>query len=229
MMRDIEALSRDIATEVRLTAGWTGKDHLDPRVSRAIRAVPRDRFVPEELQPFAFENAPLQIGCGQTISQPYIVALMSDLLGPLPTDRMLEIGAGSGYQAAVLACIVKAVYSVEIIPELAEAAAQRLKTLGFGNVSIRRADGCEGWPEQAPFDGIIVTAAAPQIPPALIAQLKTGRRLVIPIGAPHGHQQLVVGTKQVDGTLTTRVVLDVAFVPLTGAMGMERPDRSPAP
>ena len=227
-MRDIEALRRDIATEARLTARWTGRDHFDPCVLNAIRTVPRDRFVPEELQPFAFDNAPLQIGCGQTISQPYIVALMSDLLGPLPTDRVLEVGAGSGYQAAVLARIVKEVYSVEIIPKLAETAAQRLKTLGYANVSVRCADGCEGWPDHAPYDGIIVTAAAPQIPPPLIAQLKTGRRLVIPIGTPLGHQQLVVGTKQADGTLTTRVVLDVAFVPLTGAMGNERLDGSPA-
>lgn len=226
-MQDIEALIRDIELEAQATGGWTGRMRFDPRVMDALRATPRDRFVPDTLKLLAFDNGPLQIGHGQTISQPYIVALMTDLLDPAPTDQILEIGTGSGYQAAVLSRLVAKVFTLEIIPELATAASRRLRRLGCDNVAVGTGDGGRGWPEHAPYDGIIVTAAAPAIPPPLIDQLRVGRNLVVPIGPPHGHQQLVLGTKQADGTLTTRVVLDVAFVPLTGSMGAraDAPDR----
>lgn len=217
-MKDLDALIRDIEDDAQATADWTGKAQFAPRVMRALRAVPRDEFVPEELKIFAFDNSPLHIGYGQTISQPYIVALMTDLLCLSPSDTVLEIGTGSGYQAAVLSQLVARVFTLEIIPELAASAAARLVRLGCRNVAVSAGDGGLGWPEQAPYDGIIVTAAAPTIPLPLIAQLRVGRNLVIPVGQAYGPQQLILGTKQADGTLTSRVVLDVAFVPLTGTM-----------
>ena len=208
---------RDIEREVAYTRHEIGRDAFAPRVMAAMAAVPREQFVPESGRHLAFANGPLAIGHGQTISQPYIVALMTDLLAPRPQDCILEIGTGSGYQAAVLAQLVRQVYSVEIIAALATAAAQRLARLGYANVSVRQADGYHGWPEHAPYDGIVVTAAAPQVPPPLVEQLKPGARLVIPVGMPGGVQELKVVEKDADGSITSRNILLVAFVPLTRA------------
>jgi protein-L-isoaspartate(D-aspartate) O-methyltransferase len=207
---------RDIEMEVRYTRDLIGKDALDERVMAAMGEVPRHEFVPAYEQTYAYANGPLPIGCGQTISQPYIVALMSDLLEPQPQDVILEIGTGSGYQAAVLSRLVRQVYSLEIVPELAERAAQCLQRLGYRNVQTRLGDGFNGYPEHAPYDGIIVTAAAPSIPPPLIEQLKPDAKLVIPVGLPFSHQELMVVEKTAEGELNTRHVLGVAFVPLTG-------------
>lgn len=181
-----------------------------------MREVPRDRFVPPERAPFAYDNGALSIGCGQTISQPFIVALMADLLNPRKDSVILEIGAGSGYQAAVLSRLAAQVYTVEIIPELGEQAAARLEKLGCRNVEVRVGDGYFGWPEHAPYDGVIVTAAAPYFPEALIEQLKPGGRMVIPVGLPYCHQELMVVDKHAQGEIETCSVLPVAFVPLTG-------------
>ena len=217
-MDDRAAMLRDIEEEVALTRREIGKEALQERVMAAMAKVPRERFVPESQRVLAFRNGPVPIGHGQTISQPYIVALMTDLLEPRPGHVVLEIGTGSGYQAAVLAGLVRRVYSVEIIAALAAAAAGRLAGLGCDNVTVRHGDGYQGWPEHAPFDGIIVTAAAPHVPPPLIAQLKPGGRLVIPVGLPGCIQQLSVIEKHEDGRTRQRDVLMVAFVPLTGEL-----------
>jgi protein-L-isoaspartate(D-aspartate) O-methyltransferase len=172
--------------------------------------------VPEALRALAYEDRPLPIGYGQTISQPYIVALMTDLLEPTAGDRVLEIGTGSGYQAAVLAELGLEVYSIEIVPELGDEAAARLDRLGYDKVATRVGDGYDGWPERAPFDGLVVTAAAGHVPPPLIEQLKPGGRMVIPVGEPFRVQRLVLITKAADGSLRSRQLLPVRFVPLTG-------------
>ncbi len=187
---------------------------LDPRVLAALAAVPRHVFVPNDCQPAAYEDMPLHIGQGQTISQPFIVAFMTDQLRPQPQHRVLEIGTGSGYQAAVLAQLVRRVYSVERIAALAEQAMQRLQVLHIDNVEVRLGDGHAGWPEQAPFDGILVTAAAARIPPTLIEQLKPGGRLVIPVGLPYRTQHLQLVCKDAWGDIDIRNLLTVAFVPL---------------
>ena len=210
------ALVAAIEETVRETAGHIGRDRMDPRVMAVIAEVPRHEFVPEDQRPFAYENRPLPIGYGQTISQPYIVALMTDLLRPKAEDRVLEIGTGSGYQAAVLARLVKTVYTIEIIAELGQQAAQRLQRLGYENVTVRTGDGYFGWEKEAPFDGIVVTAAADHIPPPLIRQLKPGGRMVIPVGSRFMVQQLVLVEKDAEGATTTRQILPVLFVPLTG-------------
>lgn len=215
-MGDIDTLLRDIRRETELTRHILGKDRLDARVMAALATVPRDEFVPAALRYRAFDNGPLPIGHGQTISQPFIVALMTELLAPEPNHMVLEVGCGSGYQAAVLGRLVKKVHSVEIIPELAANAARRLQTLGCTNVEVRCADGYLGLPEHAPYDGILVAAAAPHVPPALTAQLKPGARLVIPVGAADRVQSLKVLEKRDDGTIIERDVLSVAFVPLIG-------------
>ncbi len=189
---------------------------ISPAVIAAMARVERHEFVPETLRHRAYEDRPLPIGYGQTISQPYIVALMTDLLEPAPGDRLLEVGTGSGYQAAVLAELGLEVYTIEIVPELGEQAAARLERLGYGTAVTRVGDGYHGWPEGAPFDGIVVTAAADHVPPPLIAQLKPGGRMVIPVGPAFMVQQLVLVTKAKDGTLRTRQLLPVRFVPLTG-------------
>lgn len=220
-MSNLTRMIRDIEAEVALTQDYIGKATLDARVMDAMAQVPRDRFLPADSVAYAFENGPVPIGYGQTISQPYIVALMTDLLGTKPDDIVLEIGTGSCYQAAVLSLLVKQVYTVEIIPELGESAALRLRQLGYGNVEIRVGDGYYGWPEHAPYDGIIVTAAAPYIPQPLIAQLKPGGRLVIPIGQPYCHQELMLVEKDGQGDIEIRNVLPVAFVPLTGDRNSE--------
>lgn len=187
----------------------------DERVLTAMRRVPRHLFVPAGLQPFSYGDEPLPIGEGQTISQPYIVALMTDLLEVGEDDVVLEVGTGSGYQAAVLSRVVKQVYTVEIIDTLATQATETLANLGYHNVSCQCVDGYHGWPEHAPYDGIMVTAAAVEIPPPLIEQLRPGGRLVIPVGRPYDYQELVVVEKRHTGEVIEKTVLGVAFVPLT--------------
>jgi protein-L-isoaspartate(D-aspartate) O-methyltransferase len=206
---------RAIENDVRETTEEIGRAALDSRVMQALTAVPRHRFVPESLQQHAYENRPLPIGYGQTISQPYIVAIMTDLLHVDADDVVLEVGTGSGYQAAVLSRLVKKVHSVEIIEPLATQASKRLRTLGYDNVSVRHADGYDGWKEAGPFDAIIVTAAASHIPPPLIQQLKAGGPMMIPVGGPFTTQYLLLVRKTAEGRITTRQVLPVAFVPFT--------------
>ena len=210
MVRDIEHMQLAVS-------GETGQRALDPKVMAVMGKVERHRFVPEGLQSEAYDNRPLPIGHGQTISQPYIVALMTDLMRTKPGHRVLELGTGSGYQAAVLADLVKEVYSIEIIEPLGKQAAQRLTQLGYRNVQVKVADGYYGWPEHAPFDSIIVTAAASHVPPALVRQLKPGGRIVIPVGTSFLTQNLMLVEKQADGSVTTRQILPVIFVPLTGS------------
>lgn len=213
-MNGLQRMLNDIEMEVELTRHLIGKDALDDRVMAAIKQVPRHEFLPADYRFLAYHNGPAPIGLGQTISQPYIVALMSDLLGTKFTDTILEIGTGSGYQTAILSKLVKQVYSLEIIEELSKQASRRLTKMGYTNVTIRTGDGHFGWPEHAPFDGIIVTAAAANIPQALIGQLKTGARLVIPVGLPYEYQELMVVEKKADGKVKTLNVLGVSFVPL---------------
>lgn len=188
----------------------------DDRVLRAMRAVPRHRFVPERLARSAYADNPLPIGEGQTISQPYIVALMTQTLGVKEGDRVLEIGTGSAYQAAVLAELAAEVYSIEIRGPLAESAAALLEELDYANVRTRHADGYYGWPEAAPFDHVMITAAVDHVPPPLLQQLADGGRLVLPLGNPFAHQSLVIVTKTEDG-FRMREILGVLFVPMTGA------------
>lgn len=209
-----------MVAEIEANAAAVGKVSERHGVSAPVLGVmgriPRHLFVPEDKQPLAYEDRPLPIGYGQTISQPYIVALMTDLLSVDETDVVLEIGTGSGYQAAVLSPLAKHVYTIEIVTALAKAADERLKRLGFNNVTVRQGDGYYGWREHAPFDGIIVTAAASHIPPPLIRQLAPGGRMIIPVGGPFFVQQLMMIDKHSDGTVTSRHLLPVRFVPLTG-------------
>ena len=214
-MRDAhKQMLKEIEAEAVFTASYTGRSKLDRRVMEAMAEVSREKFVPACYLPNAYDNGPLPIDCDQTISQPYIVALMTDLLDLDSDSIVLEIGTGSGYQAAILSRLVKKVYTVERIEKLAESATRRLKKLHYDNVETRCSDGYAGWEQRAPFDGIIVTATASQIPPALIAQLKPGGRMVIPVGTVYGRQELVLVIKQEDGTTDTRSILDVRFVPL---------------
>jgi len=185
-------------------------------VLRVMRSTPRHLFVPADVRQMAYADRPLPIGYGATISQPYIVALMTELLEVSKTLRVLEIGTGSGYQAAILSQLAAEVYTVEITPELAQTAARRLRELGYANVSVRQGDGYQGWHEQAPFDRIMVTAAPPQVPEALLAQLSPGGRLVIPVG-PAASQELLLIEKKPDGSLRRRSVAPVRFVPMTPA------------
>ena len=215
MLPELKQLLREIEAEVGYTRELTGRAALSPRVMEAIATVPRHEFVPASARDRAYYNGPLPIGSGQTISQPYIVALMTDLLDPEPDHVVLEVGTGSGYQAAVLSRVVRQVYSVEVIESLATHAAQVLERLGYDNVTYRVGDGHAGWPEKAPFDGIIVTAAARDVPEALVEQLKPGGRMVIPVGPPHGPQELTVVTKDDAGHVTEKEILGVAFVPMT--------------
>ncbi len=204
----------DIKRNVVQTSRYTGKDKLSSRVMAAMAEIPREQFVPAEEQILAYADSPLSIGHGQTISQPFIVALMTDLLALKPTDKVLEIGTGSGYQTAILAQLTDSVYSMEVIPALAATAEQRLKQLHYNNIHIRTGNGYDGWPEQAPYDAVIVTAAAPYIPPALIAQLKPGSNMVIPVGLPYEAQELLLVSRDEQNEITTRNILTVAFVPL---------------
>jgi len=197
-----------------MTRAETGLAAMSPPVRAALAKVERHRFVPASQAAAAYRNHPLPIGSGQTISQPYIVALSTDLIAPQAGQRVLEIGTGSGYQAAILAEIVSKVYSIELVPSLGKEAAERLRTLGYANVEVRIGDGYAGWPEQAPFDGIVVTAAAPRVPQALVDQLKPGGRMVIPVGASHAAQELLLVVKKPDGSVEKKSVLPVRFVPL---------------
>ena len=206
----IDEIRRDFAD----TASWTGRPAPSLQLLAALAAVDRADFVPPSEVEYAYVNAPLPIGHGQTISQPYIVAIMTDLLELAPQDAVLEIGTGSGYQAAVLAKLARQVYSIEVVPELAARAARTLQRLGYANVEVKSGDGHAGWPEKAPFDAIIVTAAAAQIPGALVQQLKPGGRMVVPVGPPGGEQKLTLIEKTAAGETRSRVVLPVAFVPM---------------
>jgi protein-L-isoaspartate(D-aspartate) O-methyltransferase len=210
------ALIDDIASLARRTADETGRPAFDPRVMAVLAAVPRHKFVPPSELRAAYANRPLPIGHGQTISQPYIVALMTDLMNVKPQHVVLEIGTGSGYQAAILAELAQTVCTIEIIEPLAREAEERLRALGYARVRTRIGDGYYGWEECGPFDGIVVTAAASHVPPALVRQLKPGGRMVIPVGAPFLAQHLMLVEKRDDGSVLTRQLLPVAFVPLTG-------------
>jgi protein-L-isoaspartate(D-aspartate) O-methyltransferase len=215
-----DRLIQDIDQEMHAAASWIGRQHLSPRVRAALRAVRRDAFVPPGSRADAYANRPLRIGHGQTISQPFIVALMTDLLDPAPDHVVLEIGTGSGYQTAVLAALVRHVCSIEIIQALSEQAATTLAQEGVGNVTLRIDDGATGWSEHAPYDGIMVTAVGPTVPPALLAQLRDGGRMVIPLGDPFGKQMLTLIVKHAGGSVRRQDILPVAFVPLvTGTPG----------
>jgi protein-L-isoaspartate(D-aspartate) O-methyltransferase len=210
------ALVREIERDVRQTAEYLNRRELDERVLAAMASVPRHEFVRPEDRDVAYANRPLPIGYGQTISQPYIVAVMTDLLEPAKGCRALEVGTGSGYQAAVLSLLCEKVYTLEIVDGLGQQGRARLARLGYANVDVRIGDGYYGWPEEAPFDVIVVTAVASHIPPPLIKQLEPGGRMVLPIGTRFTTQQLVLVRKLDDGRITTRQMLPVAFVPLTG-------------
>ena len=207
MVSEVEAMYAETRSE-------TGLPAMSAAVRKALGKVERHRLVPPGEASRAYRNHPLPIGSGQTISQPYIVALSADLLNPKPTDVVLEVGTGSGYQAAVLAKVVSKVYSIEIIPSLGNEARKRLEELGYGNIEVRIGDGYAGWPEKAPFDGIVVTAAAPRVPQALVDQLKPGGRMVIPLGGEGEMQYLKLLTKRADGGVDEKRVLPVRFVPL---------------
>lgn len=217
---DFEGARRQMVAEVAANAeraaAWTGRPVLAPAVIAALARVERHRFVPPSLAPLAYVNRPLPIGEGQTISQPFVVALMTDLLELARGDKVLEVGTGSGYQAAVLAELGARVFSIEILPGLSREADRALRAAGYSGIMLRVGDGWVGWPEQAPFDAIIVTAAPERIPPPLVEQLRPGGRLVIPLGPAGAAQELVVAEKRADGSLVWRRVLPVAFVPFTG-------------
>jgi protein-L-isoaspartate(D-aspartate) O-methyltransferase len=209
MVETIEALGRRIPLP-------SGPEEIDPSILAVMRQVPRHELVPADIRDQAYEDRPLPIGYGQTISQPYIVALMTHLARPAKHHVVLEVGTGSGYQAAVLSPLVERVFSIEIVEPLAVRAADRLRELGFHNVSVRQGDGYKGWPEHGPFDSIVVTAGASHIPQPLIDQLKPGGRMVIPVGGPSTTQSLTLVEKDERGNAQTRTLLPVRFVPLTG-------------
>ncbi len=210
-----ERMAAEIAADAKATAQRTGRAAFSERVMAAMRKVERHRFVPADQVNRAYENRPLPIGAGQTVSQPYIVALMTDLLDLKPTDVVLEIGTGSGYQAAVLAELVRHVYTIEIVPSVGRQGAAALAGAGYRNVTTRIGDGYQGWPEHAPFDAIIVTAAPAHIPEPLVAQLKPTGRMIVPVGSTSASQELMLVEKAADGSITTRRTLPVRFVPLT--------------
>jgi protein-L-isoaspartate(D-aspartate) O-methyltransferase len=207
MVSEVDAMYAETRSE-------TGLPAMSPAVRNAMGKVERHRLVPPGESSRAYRNHPLPIGSGQTISQPYIVALSADLLQPKPGDVILEVGTGSGYQAAVLAEVVSKVYSIELIASLGDTARKRLEELGYGNIEIQIGDGYQGWPEKAPFDGIVVTAAAPHVPQPLVDQLKPGGRMIIPVGGSGDIQFLKVLTKRADGGYDEKRVLPVRFVPL---------------
>ena len=205
-----QQLIAEIVTEAALTVGHTGRASFSERVMRVIGSMPRHEFVPVELQPYAYLNRPLPIGYEKTVSQPFIVALMTDLLAPEAGDVVLEVGAGAGYQAAILAELAKRVYTVDIIEELAQGAERRLKRLGYENIEVGVANGYYGWATHGPYDRIMVTAASELIPPPLLAQLKPGGRMVIPTGIPD-KQTLTLVEKSATGGLSAREILPVRF------------------
>ncbi|NQY88550.1 MAG: protein-L-isoaspartate(D-aspartate) O-methyltransferase [Colwellia sp.] len=202
-----------IISDTQRTASYTGITELRADILAAMYNTPRHEFVPKQLQQYAYDNRPLPIAHNQTISQPFIVALMTQLINPQASHIVLEIGTGSGYQAAVLSSLVAKVFSIEIIPELAQHAEKKLKALNYSNITIRTGDGYQGWPEQAPFDGIIVTAGG-EIPTKLIAQLKPGGIMIIPVNDQYSNQQLTLLEKDSQGVLKQSKVLPVRFVPL---------------
>jgi protein-L-isoaspartate(D-aspartate) O-methyltransferase len=211
-----EDMIRTIEQHVRDTAAEIGRDELSPRLIAALRKVPRERFVPQGEERYAFSDSPLPIGHGQTISQPFIVALMTELIDPQPGHRVLEVGSGSGYQAAILGELVREVYGIEIVPALARRAADLLRELGYANVTVRAGDGWHGWPEHAPFDGIVVTAAGVGVPEPLKQQLRIGGKLVLPVEDEAGWQNLDVIERTGEKSFRTRHIIPVRFVPLTG-------------
>lgn len=212
----MEQLLKIVAAGAQATAAYTGRAAFSPRVMQALADVPRHEFVLEADRVSAYLDRPLPIGHGQTISQPYIVALMTDLLEVGPEAKVLEVGAGSGYQAAVLAKLVREVHTLEIVPELARTCRARLARLGVTNVKVHERDGTDGLPEEAPFDGVLVAAAAREMPGVLVEQLASGGRMVIPLGMPGATQELVVVEKDARGDVSMRGVLAVRFVPMTG-------------
>jgi len=214
--QDFDARRAELVDEVRQFTSYVGDKPIRDHVLQSLNTVERHKFVPREEVSYAYENRPLPIGYGQTISQPYIVALMTDLLNLETDDIVLEVGTGSGYQAAVLSSLVARVYTIEIIEALADQAGERLGRLGYENVETRLGDGYFGWDENAPFDSIIVTAAATHVPPPLIEQLKPGGRMVIPVGGRFTTQWLLLIEKNDDGGVVTRQIATVRFVPLTG-------------
>lgn len=211
-----QAMVEEIEAMVGSTSDYLQQDRLDKSVLEAMRKVPRHEFIPANRRPYAYLNQPVGIGHGQTISQPYIVAIMTDLIKPKPGAKVLEVGTGSGYQAAVLAELGVDMYSIEIIEPLAQQAALNLQQTGYGSVHTRTGDGYYGWESAAPFDGIVVTAVASHVPPPLIKQLKPGGRMIIPVGSAFLTQYLVLVSKSADGQITSRQILPVSFVPLTG-------------
>ena len=209
----MDRMITEIQSDARRTASYTGLERIGEAVIEALRATPREKFVLPRNRSLAYANHPLPIGHGQTISQPFIVAIMTEVLGVEADHRVLEIGTGSGYQAAVLAHLAGEVYTIEIVPELAQAARERLARLGYDNVYVRSGDGWYGWPDHAPFDGIIITAVSDEIPSALVEQLTDDGLLVMPLGAERGFQELVVYSKR---TGIAKPLFPVQFVPLTG-------------
>ena len=225
-------LVQEIEFEVRAASSYLGKDWLDERVIAAMAKVPRHEFVPDQLKSLAYLNRPLPIGYNQTISQPYIVAIMTDLLGVFEGGRVLEVGTGSAYQAAVLGELCDQVYSIEIVEPLGLETKDLLQRLGYTNIHVKIGDGYAGWPEHAPFDGIIVTAAAPEMPQPLIDQLKPGGRMIIPVERHYGGQELLLIEKNANGEISRKDILPVRFVPPvpgwfnaggTGAAGVHGP------
>ncbi|CAK0780437.1 L-isoaspartate protein carboxylmethyltransferase type II [Gammaproteobacteria bacterium] len=226
-MGPMARLIAEIRDDVYRTRHLVGKDALDERVLAGFARVPRPTFVPELLREAAYDNRPLPIGHGQTISQPYIVALMTDLLGLEPGERVLEIGTGSGYQTAVLAEMEVEVYTVEVLEKLSHLARTRLEQLGYQEIHYRIGDGYLGWPEEAPYDAVIVTAAAPFLPEALITQLRPDGRMAIPLGQPYAHQTLVQVRKSASGQVTLTEILPVSFVPMVASPTKTKAPASP--
>ena len=221
-MNQMKYMVAGIEQEILYTRDAIGRSAFDKRVMDAVKKVPRHKFVPQDMLAYAYDDRPLPIGEGQTISQPYMVALMTDLLALDANDVVLEVGTGSGYQTAILAQLVKQVYSIEIIPALQEHAAKLLQTMGYRNVELRLGDGYGGWPEHAPYDGVIVTAAAMNIPPPLEDQLKPNGKLVIPVGLWGFSQELFLVEKDKNGNISHTSILPVAFVPLTGDRAVQQ-------
>ena len=215
MGSDRFGMIRDIVDETRYVGRMTGRSEISRSVLAAMERVPREQFVGPAMLQHAFDNSPLPIGSGQTIPQPFIVALMTDVAAPETHDKVLEVGTGSGYQTAILAELVNQLYTVEILPEMARAARQRLDTIGYNNIHYRVGDGRNGWAEEAPFDIILVTAAAVEVPPTLIEQLRPGGRMVLPVGERYAAQELVLLEKDDQGAVSLSSLLPVAFVPLT--------------
>ncbi len=215
-MGDLEGMLRDIRAEADYVCRMAGRGQLNAETLSAMRRVPRQQFVSKSFRTHAYENSPLPIGSGQTISQPFIVALMTDLVAPQTSDRVLEVGTGSGYQTAVLSQLAGELYSIEILPELAQASQHRLEQMGCRNIRIRVGNGYNGWPENAPFDVIMVTGAVETIPAALVDQLSPGGRMILPVGQHRYTQDLILLRKDLHGEVQTTSLLPVTFVPLEG-------------